>query len=125
MDDDVLRIEPDDPEIVEEWLRETEEPEIRGIGAHYAEEGGWIVDIWVQEFFRQGPIGTELRQRVQAALRGVDGVTMVKEHDNESWAVSGAPSGKALARGPLVSWMTWPTACEKFHMTSRTGSRAI
>ena len=98
MSDDVQRIESSDPEISEEWLRETDEPEVRGVGAHYAEEGGWIVDIWVQEFFRQGPLGTELRQRIQAALRGVDGVTSVEEHDNESWQVSGAPSGEALTR---------------------------
>lgn len=98
MTDYVLRIEPDDPEIAEEWLRETDESEIRGVGAHYADEGGWIVDIWAQESFRQGPLGTELRQRVRAALRGVDGVTSVEEHDNESWQVSGTPSGEALTQ---------------------------
>lgn len=98
MGDDVQRVEPEDPEIAEEWLRETDEPEIRGVGASYSDEGGWIVDVWVQEFFRQGPVGTELRQRVRDALRGVDGVIGVEEHDRESWAVSGAPSGEALTR---------------------------
>jgi hypothetical protein len=57
-----------------------------------------VVDIWAQEFFRQDPLGAELRQRVQAALRTVDGVTGVDEHDNESWQVTGDPSGEALTR---------------------------
>lgn len=98
MNDDVRRIEPADDEITEEWLRETDEPEIRNVGAHYADEGGWIVEVWAQEFFRQDPLGVELRQRIQAALRTVDGVTDVYEHDNESWDVTGAPSGEALTR---------------------------
>jgi hypothetical protein len=98
MSDDVRQIDPEDSEIAEEWLRETDEPEIRGVGAHYTDEGGWIVDIWAQEFFRQDPLGVELRQRVQAALRTVDDVTGVDEHDNEGWHVTGDPSGEALTR---------------------------
>lgn len=98
--DEVRRIEPDDDEIAEEWLRETDEPEIRGVGASfcYGDEGGWFVDVWAQEFYRQDPLGVELRQRIQAALRAVAGVTDVHEHDNDSWAVTGNPSGEALTR---------------------------
>jgi hypothetical protein len=99
VNDDVRQIEPDDDEIAEEWLRETDEPEVRGVGAHYADDGGgWIVDVWAQEFYRQDPLGVELRQRIQASLRAVDGVTDVYEHDNESWGVAGTPSGEALTR---------------------------
>ena len=98
MNDEVRRIEPDDEEIAEEWIRETDEPEIRGVGASYGDEGGWIVDVWAQEFYRQDPLGVELRQSIQAALRAVHGVTDVYEHDNESWDVTGTPSGEALTR---------------------------
>ena len=59
MSEDVQQIESEDDEITEEWLRETDEPEIRGVGASYTDEGGWIVDIWAQEFFRQDPLGIE------------------------------------------------------------------
>jgi hypothetical protein len=98
VNDQVRRIEPDDEEISEEWLRETDESEIRGVGAHYADRGGWIVSVWAQEFYRQDPLGVELRQRIQAALRAVEGVTDVHEHDNESWGITGTPSGEALTR---------------------------
>src|SRR5258708_2025192 len=83
----VRRRKPHDEEITEEWLGETDEPEIRGVGAHYADEGGWVVEVWAQEFYRQDPLGVELRQRIQAALRAVDGVTDVYEHHNEGWGV--------------------------------------
>jgi hypothetical protein len=94
-------------------LRETDEPKIRGVGAGYTNEDGWFVDIWAQEFFRQDPLGVELRQRVQAALGAVDGVTAVEEGDNESWQVAGKPSGEALVQAAHGSWMIWRTACGK------------
>ena len=45
MSDEVQQMVPDDDEISEEWLRETVEPEVRGVGAHFGDPGGWIVDI--------------------------------------------------------------------------------
>lgn len=103
MSDEVRQTEPEDDEITEEWLRETDEPEIRSVGAFHVagddEDGpAWYVSIWAQEFFRQDPLGVELRQRVQAALRAVAGVTDAGEHDNETWYVEGTPSGEALTR---------------------------
>lgn len=52
----------------------------------------------MQEFFRQDPLGVELRQRLASALQSVSGVTSVAEHDNESWFVTGSPSGEVLTR---------------------------
>ncbi len=86
-----------DPSLTE-WLRETDEPEIRAVSASRWDDGDWQVSIWAQEFFRDGPLGVELRQRVASALRAVAGVTSVDEHDNESWWVTGTPSGEALTR---------------------------
>jgi hypothetical protein len=103
-DDEVRQIEPEDDEITEEWIRETDEPEIRAVSAHHVdsnEDGdgdSWYVSIWAQEFFRRDPLGLELRQRIQAALLAVAGVTDAGEHDNETWHVEGTPSGEALTR---------------------------
>jgi hypothetical protein len=99
MSDDVQQIEPVDGEITEEWVRLTDEPEIRGVEAFTADDiDGWVVAISAQEFFRQDPLGVELRQRIQSALRAVDGVTDMYDHDNEQWDVIGNPSGEALTR---------------------------
>jgi hypothetical protein len=97
--DEIRQVEPEDHEITEEWERLTSEPEIRGVSACLpGGRDGWVVSIWAQEFYREQPLGLELRQRVQSALRAVAGVTGVGEHDNESWGVSGNPSGEALVR---------------------------
>ena len=87
-----------DPSLTEEWLRETDEPEIRAVSASRSDDGDWQVSIWAQEFFRAGPLGVELRQRVASALRAVAGVTSAEEQDNETWYVTGTPSGEALTR---------------------------
>ena len=99
MSGEVRQIVPEDEEISEEWVRETDEPGIRNVGAFTGPElDGWCVSIWAQEFFRQDSLGVELRHRIERALRAVGGVTDVGEHDNETWDVAGAPSGEALTR---------------------------
>lgn len=97
MNDEVEQIEPKESDITEEWVRLTDEPDVRGVGAIHT-NGGWVVDVFVQEFCQQGPLGVELRQRVREALLAVDGVTDVYEDDTEGWGVAGTPSGGALAR---------------------------
>jgi hypothetical protein len=87
-----------DPSLTEEWLRETDEPEIRAVSASKSDDGDWQVSIWAQEFFRAGSLGVELRQRMASALRAVAGVTSAEEQDNETWYVTGTPSGEALTR---------------------------
>ena len=108
MNDDIRQIQPDDHEILEEWLRETDEPEARAVGAckvtNWQEEvpdwpkggDGWMVDVWAMEFVRSDPLESELRERIMDALRGVSGVTHVAEHDRESWFLTGTTSGEAL-----------------------------
>ena len=58
----------------------------------------WHVVVASQEFFRQTRSGLELRQRVQRAMGLVPGVAGVAENDNETWHVTGSPSGEALVR---------------------------
>lgn len=99
MCDEVEQVEPTDYGISEQWVRMTDEPEIRGVSAYTGNRvPGWVVGIRVQEFYRQEQLGVELRQHIKTALRGVPGVTDVGEHDNEKWYVTGASSGEALVR---------------------------
>jgi hypothetical protein len=99
---EVRRIEPADPEITEEWVRETDdEGGILDVEAYTAAgTGGWMVVIGAQEFFpSDDELGVELRQRIQRALRAVPGVTGVEEAAaTDEWSVSGTPSGEGLTR---------------------------
>jgi hypothetical protein len=95
--DEIRQIHPQDPEIQEEWLRETGEPGIRAVSACRVDEiGGWQVIVWVMEYVSDDPLESELRQRIATALRNVTGVTSAGEQERETWFVTGTPSGKAL-----------------------------
>ena len=39
-----------DEELAEEWIRETDEPEVRNVGANKWLDGEWQVSIWAAEF---------------------------------------------------------------------------
>ena len=89
----------DDDSCDEAWERLTDEPLVRGVNSgRWPDDGTWQVSIWAQEFFRSDSLGVELRERVVSALKSVEGVISVTEHDNESWDVCGTPSGEALTR---------------------------
>jgi hypothetical protein len=84
--------------VEEAWSRLTGEPEVRAVEAWLDGSYGWVVTVWAQEFYRQDRLGDELRERVARALESVDGAASVAEHDNESWRVTGTPSGEVLTR---------------------------
>ena len=97
MSDDIRQIQPQDPEIQEEWLRETDEPDVRAVSVCRVDEiGGWQVRVWVMEYVREDPLESELRERITTVLGNVTGVSSAGEQDRETWFVTGAPSGKAL-----------------------------
>jgi hypothetical protein len=98
--DDVVQVEPDYEGIAEEWERLTDEPDIRGVSAAKRDRiDGWVVDVYVQQVYPEDdPLGAELRQLIQGALRSVDGVVDVHKRDSDSWRVTGAPSVEALTR---------------------------
>jgi len=50
---------------------------------------------------REDPLEAELRERIDSALRGVDGVVDVAEEDREVWYVAGTPSGETLLRAAV------------------------
>jgi hypothetical protein len=83
----------------EAWDRVTGEPDVRGVEAPQIDfAGGWNVTVAVMEFVREDPLESELRRRIAAALRSVDGVETAEELDREVWFVTGTPSGEALVR---------------------------
>jgi hypothetical protein len=93
----VLRIQPADIEIAEEWLRETDEPDLRAVGACRIDRvGGWQVSVCVMEFIRSDPLESEFCQRITKALQGVSGVASAEQQDREMWFVTGSPSGESL-----------------------------
>ena len=100
MNEEIRQIQPLDPEIGEEWLRETDVTEIRNVSASSFEWpsgiSGWQVAVWAMEFVREDPLEAEMRERVTEALRRVSGVTSADEQDRETWVVIGNPSGRAL-----------------------------
>ena len=59
---------------------------------------GWNVTVAAMEFVREEPLEGELRRRIAAALRSVEGVESAGEMDREVWFVTGTPSGDALVR---------------------------
>ncbi|WP_141972545.1 hypothetical protein [Actinomadura hallensis] len=97
MSEDIQQVQPLDPGIAEEWVRKTEEPNLRAVSASRSREGDlWSISVWAMEFIRTDPLEPELRRRIANALSGVNGVTSVEEEDREVWAVTGTPTGKAL-----------------------------
>jgi hypothetical protein len=56
--DEIRRIQSQDPAIQEEWLRETDEPDIRDVDACRVDEiGGWQVIVSVLISALQGRVG--------------------------------------------------------------------
>ena len=87
MADELIRQLPRDEvdeELEEEWIRETDEPEVRNVGASKDPDFGWQVHIWAAEFVREDPLESTMRQRLAERLRTLPGVTKVWEEDRES-----------------------------------------
>lgn len=97
--EEIRRVEPEDGDVAEEWIRETNEPELRGVDVTRWTDGGdwpWHVGIYVAGLVREQPLASELRGKLADALRAVAGVEEVAEQDREVWIVRGDASGVAL-----------------------------
>jgi hypothetical protein len=100
MSEEVRQAPPPDEEISEYWERlPDDELYLRGV-AVAAGEGidGWQVTLFAGEYFQQDPLGLELQQRLESALRAVPGVTNADRIRWETWEVNGTASGEALCR---------------------------
>jgi hypothetical protein len=87
-----------DEEVQEEWVRETDDQQVRGVGAWKPYDDDWRVNLWVAEFLREEPLESEMRQSMTSLLMQVDGVHQVIEEDREQWIAVGSPSGVDLVR---------------------------
>ena len=99
--DRILRVSDDQVDGVQEWVRETDDDDVRGVGALQREADGrwnWQVGVSVAEFLREEPLEGEMRVAVERAIRSVPGVAEVVEEDREVWILSGNPSGEDLVR---------------------------
>lgn len=91
------QITPYDSDSDEAWIRDLpdEDYDTRGVSATKF-RGSWTVGVQLMEVLRGVPLEHELRERILAALHGVDGVTEAGEEDREIWTVHGTPKGGAL-----------------------------
>jgi hypothetical protein len=110
----VRRVQYEDSD--EAWERDIEmdDGEVRFVEALRNDAGGdWQVAAPVMELVREESIAGELRRRIAAGLRSVEGVETADEMDTEVWLVTGTPSGEALVRavGEVLDDLadqTWP-----------------
>ena len=100
MSEEIQQVEPEDDELSEYWERMPDtEGYLRGVAAMTGDElEGWQVEIGAGEYFRTEPLGVEMEQRLNSALRAVPGVSHVERIRWETWEVNGTPSGEALVR---------------------------
>ncbi len=100
MDIKIEKIEPGDEGVLEEWMRVTDEQQIRGVVA--ARLAGrkklWEVTIGAAEQVRGEPLETKLFTAITKALRAMPGVTKVVHEDREVWLVTGNVTGEQLVR---------------------------
>lgn len=94
------QVERFDGEKTISWVVD-EEDEVRAVHVIRSdddEEWPWQIEVGAGEFVRTEPLETELIEAVDAAIRGVRGVTDVIHEDREVWMIAGRPRGRALAR---------------------------
>ncbi len=100
----VEKIEPEDDEVMEEWIRVTDNEDIFGVSATRFEDEAWPWNIFVSaaEFVRTEPLESQLHAAIDAALAMVAGVTEVVNEDREVWILKGNPTGEDLVRACSV-----------------------
>ena len=100
MSDEVRQTTPPDEELSEYWERlPDDEIYLRGVEVAAGEQiDGWQVTLFAGEYFRDDPLGLELQQRLESALRAIPGVTKADRIRPETWEVNGTTSGEAVCR---------------------------
>lgn len=100
----VKQVEPLDSEILEEWVRVTDDLDILGVNAVRSSNGTWPWQVYVSatEFARSEPLEYDLSDAITNALNGVPGVTHAVREDREVWLVQGDVEGEALVRACAV-----------------------
>ncbi len=99
VDDRIERVPDHLVDGIAEWVRRTDDDDVRGVGALQRQVDGrwsWQVEVWAAAFLREEPLESLLRTAVDAAIRSVPGVMEVAEQDREVWVLSGDPDGESL-----------------------------
>jgi hypothetical protein len=107
MADENIVVEKQEEDGVIEFINQTNEPDILGVGA--SNENGdryWSVFVNVAEFVREEPLESEFRNVVANALSSVKGVTSVEEEDREVWLVEGDAQGPELVAATVKALHT-------------------
>ena len=102
MGEQVQQVPSEDDEVREVWERlPGDENHLRGVeAAAWTEPDGedWQITIWAREYFRDDPLGLELKRRLDQALAAVPGVISAENGSWENWDIVGNPSGRALCQ---------------------------
>jgi hypothetical protein len=102
---EVVSVTPLDDAVAEEWVRETDEPDLRGVTAvrfQGRDRWQWQLTASIALLTLDEPQATELHEQIGSALRDVAGVVDVAQEDRETWVVSGTPSGEALVQAAAL-----------------------
>ena len=102
---EIKQVESQDEQILEEWVRVTEERDILGVCATRiaSDDWPWCVSIYVAEFVREEPLQSQLFGSITTALNNVPGVKRAVQEDRERWVLQGQPSGENLVRASSLA----------------------
>src|ERR1043166_2765715 len=89
---EVTQLTPEDAELLEEWIRVTDERDLFGVCATRSRDGEWPwrVSIFAAEFIRKEPLQSQLCDAITRALSGTPGASRAVQEDREVWLVQGS-----------------------------------
>jgi hypothetical protein len=95
---EIKQVNPMDEEVLEEWVRVTDDKHILGVCATRTKNSNWPwrVFISIAEYIRTEPLQSELQAAITNALNTIIGVTEARQEDREVWVVQGNVSGRTL-----------------------------
>jgi hypothetical protein len=95
-DDDLRELPLDETYGTEGWIRETDEPGVRGIVTLIHAPRVWSLAVWAMDSVQDETLRSEMRTRISALLRSRPDVTGVIDDDPVVWIFGGTPDGRAL-----------------------------
>ena len=114
---EIKQVEPEDEEVLEEWVRITEEEDLLGVSATRTADDKWPWRVWphAAEFVREEPLQSQLFASITTALENVPGVKQAAQDDRECWVVQGHPSGENLVRAIAIALDSLAEPLRKFY----------
>ena len=102
---EISQVKPKDGEILEEWVRITDEKDILGVSATRNKNSDSLWHVWINvaEYIRSEPLQSELQVAITNALNEISGVTNAIQVDREVWEVQGNVSGHSLVHSCAIA----------------------